>query len=80
MVQRWQSVTQDVHLHFKDWVELIPVGPGHEDVGMISSKFFLPKGKLKVVQFHPNKVLDLYLELAYERYAEILACLEDGNE
>jgi hypothetical protein len=68
---------EDLRLRFKDWVELMALGPGHEDVGAISSKFFLPKGKSRVPQFHPNKVLDLYLELAYDRYAEILANLED---
>ena len=37
----------------------MPAGPGNEDVGVISSRFFLPKGKFKVIQFHPNKVLEL---------------------
>jgi hypothetical protein len=44
-------------------VELIPAGPDDEDVGAISSRFFLLKGKSKTIQFHPNKVLELYLEL-----------------
>jgi len=72
--------TSDLRLRFKDWVELIPLGSGHEDVDAISSKFFLPKGKSKTIQFHPNKVLELYLELIFDRYAEILNRLEDMEE
>jgi hypothetical protein len=73
-------VIEDLRLRFKDWVELIPLGPGNEDTGAISSKFFLPKGKSKTIQFHPNKVLELYLELAYDRYAEIQTRLEDMED
>ena len=72
--------TSDLCLRFKDWVELIPLGSGNEDVDAISSKFFLPKGKSKTIQFHPNKVLELYLELIFDRYAEILNRLEDMEE
>lgn len=61
-------------------MELIPAGPGNGDTGAIASKFFLPKGKLKTIQFHPNKVLELYLELAYDRYAAILTRLEDMEQ
>ena len=64
---------EDVRLHFKDWVELMPSGSGSQDVGAIASKFFIPKGKMKILQFQPNKVLDLYLELVYDKYAEILS-------
>jgi hypothetical protein len=71
---------KDLCLRFKDWVELIPLEHGHEDVGTISSKFFQPKGRLKTIQFNPNKVLELYLELAYSRYAEILGHLEDMED
>ena len=71
---------EDLRLRFKDWVELIPIGFGDEDVNAISSKFFQPKGKMKTLQFVSNKVLDLYLELPYERYAKILACLEDMDD
>jgi hypothetical protein len=68
----------DLQLRFKDWVELIPLGPGKdEDVNAISSKFFVPKGKSKALQFQPNKVLDLYLELSNERYREISDHLDD---
>ncbi len=45
----------DLQLRFKDWVELIPLGPKDEDVNAISSKFFIPKGKSKALQFQPNK-------------------------
>ena len=68
---------EDLRLRFKDWVELVPAGPDNEDVGAISSKFFLPKGKSKTIQLHPNKVLELYLELAYDKYAQILNHLDD---
>jgi hypothetical protein len=64
--------TSDLCLRFKDWMELIPLGSSNEDVDAISSKFFLPKGKSKTIQFHPNKVLELYLELIFDRYAEVL--------
>ena len=66
-----------LRLQFEDWVELIPVGPGNKDMGAITSKFFLPKGKSKMIQFQSKKVLELYLELAYDRYTEILVHLED---
>jgi hypothetical protein len=62
----------DLRLRFKDWVELIAQGPGDEDVNAISNKFFMPKGKTKVLQFQRNKVLDLYLEMAYDTYSQIL--------
>ena len=60
----------NLQLRFKDWVELIPLGSGEEDVNAISSKFFVPKGKSKVLQFQRNKVLDLYLEMTYEMYSQ----------
>ena len=66
-----------LQLQSKDWVELIPVGPGNTDMGAITSKFFLPKGISKAIQFQSKKVLQLYLELACDRYAEILMHLED---
>ncbi len=67
----------DLQLRFKDWIELIPLGPKDKDVNAISSKFFVPKGKSKALQFQPNKVLDLYLELSNDRYHEILDYLDD---
>ena len=66
----------DLWLHFKEWVKLIPLGPDDEDINVISSKFFQPKGKLKVLHFQSNKVLDLYLEISYEVYTQVLECLE----
>ena len=67
----------ELQLRFKDWVELIPLGPKDKDVNAILSKFFVPKGKTKALQFQPNKVLDLYLELSNDRYREILDHLDD---
>jgi hypothetical protein len=72
--------TSDLHLCFKDWVELIPLESSNEDINAILSKFFLSKAKLKTIQFHPNKVLELYLELIFDRYAEVLNWLEEMEE
>ena len=73
----YNLLIDDFRLRFKDWVELVPAGPGNEDVNAISSKFFLPKGKMKTLQFISNKVLELYMELAHDQYAKILAQLEE---
>ena len=54
----------DVKLHNKNWVELLPKDPGDEDVDAIESEFFTLKGKAKTCQYFPNKVLDFTLELA----------------
>ena len=35
---------------------------------------------MKILQFQPNKVLDLYLELVYDKYAEILLHLADMDD
>lgn len=67
---------KDLWLRFKDWVELIPAGPNNEDVSAILSKKLLLKGKSKMIQFNSNKVLELYLELPYDKYAEILKYLD----
>ena len=67
----------DLRLRSKEWVELIPLGPGDEDINAISNKFFAPKGKSKVMQFQSNKVLALYLELGYEQYCKVLDRLDD---
>jgi hypothetical protein len=40
----------------------------------------MAKGKSKTVQFHPGKGLELYLELPYNQYAEILQHLEELEE
>ena len=71
---------EDLCLQFKDWVELIPLGSSDDDINAITSKFFVAKGKSKTIQFHAGKGLDLYLELPYSRYAEILQRLEDLEE
>ena len=73
----YKLLIDDLRLRFKDWVELFPAGPGNEDVNAISSKFFLPKGKMKTLQFILNKVLELYMELVHDQYAKILAQLEE---
>ena len=67
----------DLRLRTKEWVELIPLGSGDEDINAISSKFFAPRGKSKVIQFQSNKVLALYLELGYEQYRKALDHLDD---
>jgi hypothetical protein len=64
-------------LRFKDWVELIPLGPDNEDINAILNKFYVPKGKSKVLQFQANKVLELYLEIGYETYSGVLERLEE---
>jgi hypothetical protein len=71
---------EDLHLWLKDWVELVFLGSGDEDINAITSKFLIAKGKSKTVQFHPGKGLELYLELPYNRYAEILQHLEALEE
>jgi hypothetical protein len=67
----------NLRLRTKEWVELIPLGPDNEDINAISSKFFAPKGKSKVIQFQPNKVLTLYLELGHEQYRKVLDRLDE---
>ena len=67
---------EDLRLRFKDWVELIPAGPGDQDINAISFKFFVPKGKMKIPQFTSKKVLELYLELVHEQYADIVSHLD----
>ena len=66
----------DLRLRFKDWVELIPAGPDDQDVNAISSQFFVQKGKMKTLQFTSKKVLELYLELVHEEYADIVSRLD----
>lgn len=67
----------DLRLRTKEWVELVPLGPGSEDINAISSKFFAPKGKSRIIQFQSNKVLPVYLELGYEKYCNVLNRLDD---
>ena len=59
-------------------MEVIHLGVKDNDVDAISSRFFVPKGKSKVPQFQPNKVLDLYLELSHERHIEVLDHIENA--
>jgi hypothetical protein len=69
----------DVKLRNKNWVEMLPKGPGDEDVNAIESEFFTFKGKAKTRQFLPNKVLDLYLGISYAMRSEIDIYIEERN-
>jgi hypothetical protein len=61
----------DVKLRSKNWVEMLPKGPGDQDVDVIENEFFIIKGKAKTRQFLPNKVLDLYLGISHKLRCEI---------
>jgi hypothetical protein len=67
----------DVKLRNKNWVEMLPKGPGEEDVDAIESEFFTFKGKAKMHHFLPNKVLDLYLGISYAKRSEIDEYIEE---
>lgn len=69
----------DVKLRNKNWVELLPKGPGDEDLNAIESEFYTYKGKAKTRQFLPNKVLDLYLGIGYGLRSEIEDYIEERN-
>jgi len=71
----------DVQLRWglKNRAELIPRGPGNEDIDAVAEMFFIRKGKAKIPQFQANKVLDLALELNYDLYCKIEIHLEDLN-
>jgi hypothetical protein len=56
---------EDLCLWFKDWVELVSLWSGNNDINTITSKFLIAKEKSKTVQFHPGEGLELYLELPY---------------
>lgn len=68
----------DVKLRNKSWVEMLPKGPGDEDVDAIESEFFTFKGKAKTCQYLPNKVLDLYLGISYAKRIKIDNYIEDS--
>ena len=61
----------EVKLRSKNWVELLPKGPGDQDMDVIENEFFTIKGKAKTRQFLPNKVLDLYLGISHKLRCEI---------
>ena len=56
----------DVKLCSKNWVEMLPKGPGDEDADATENKFFTIKSKAKTCQFLPNKMLDLYLGISHK--------------
>jgi hypothetical protein len=69
----------DVKLRNKNWVEMLPKGPGDEDLDAIENEFFTIKGKAKTRQFLPNKVLDLYLGINYAMRSEIDNYIEEHS-
>ena len=66
----------DVRLRSKDWVEMVAI-PGVPDVDAIAQKFFVAKGKSKIPQFQAGKGTEVFLELEYEKYQEIMTYLEE---
>jgi hypothetical protein len=69
----------DVRLRNKDGVELVPIS-GTPDVDAIASKYFVPKGKSKVVQFVGKGRTEVSLELQYDKYNEVLTNLDALEE
>ena len=69
----------DVKLRSKNWVEMLPKGPGDQDVDVIESEFFTFKGKAKTRQFLPNKVLDLYFGISHKLRCDIEHYVEELN-
>jgi hypothetical protein len=55
------------------------LGDASEDVDAIESEFFTYKGKAKMRQFLPNKVLDLYLGISYAMRSEIDNHIEESE-
>ena len=70
----------NVKLRFKNWVEMLPKGPGDEDVNAIESEFFTVRGKSKTRTFLPNKVLELYLTISHSLRNEIENYVEEFAE
>jgi hypothetical protein len=68
----------DLRLRNKDWVEMVSMS-GVPDVDAIAAKFFVLKGKSKVVQFQAKGRVEVYLELQHEKYLEILTHLESDE-
>lgn len=67
----------DLRLRSKEWVELIPLGPGAEDVEAISGKFLQQRGKSKAQQYRLSKVVELYLEISFEIYTKVSEHLDE---
>ena len=70
---------EDVMLRSKNWVEMLPKGSGDEDVNAIEAEFFTLKGKAKMRQFLPTKVLDLYLGISFPLRNEIEDHIEQSE-
>jgi hypothetical protein len=70
----------NVKLRSKNWVEMLPKGPGDEDVNAIESEFFTFRGKSKTCHFLTNKVLELYLGISHSLRNEIESYIEDLAE
>lgn len=68
----------DLRLRNKDWVEMVSM-TGVPDVDAIAAKFFVLKGKSKIVQFQAKGRVEVYLELQHEKYLEILTHLESDE-
>src|SRR5262249_21763028 len=68
----------DVRLRTTQWVELVPID-GVQDVNAIARQFFVAKGKNNVVQFHPGKGAELYLEIEHSVYLDIVRSIEDAK-
>jgi hypothetical protein len=69
----------DVKLRSKNWVEMLPKGSGDGDMNAIENEFFTLKGKAKMRQFMPNKVLDLYLGISHSLRNEIENHIEESE-
>jgi hypothetical protein len=66
---------EDLRLRNKDWVEMVPMF-GAPDVDAVAAKFFVAKGKSKIVQFQPKGRVEVYLELQHEKYLDTMAHLD----
>jgi len=64
-----------VRLRQKDWLELVPM-KDVEDVNVIAKKFFVQRGKNKMLVFHPGKGVELNLEIEHDLYLVVLARIE----
>jgi hypothetical protein len=62
----------------KDWVEMVPMF-GAPDVDAIAAKFFMAKGKSKVIQFQSKGHVEVYLELPHDKYLETMVHLENDD-
>ena len=66
----------EICLRNKLWVLIEPLN-GVADVDAVSKKFFQPRGKNKMILFHPGTGVDLCLEISLDKYIEALAHREE---